>query len=211
VATLCNSAVGAGVLSLPFAFRCSGLVGGLLLCLLVAFAESFSLYVLSKFAERYSAPSYGSLVRRALGRKTASSLSAIMLLYLAGSCIAYLVGRVQRGELALWVQQLNAAPRHPVASEHAPAVVPALVVIIRVAVCRTAPQPSPTSPQVIIGDTFSSLAQQAFGISAYTDRQPILLGVAVLAILPMCFARSLSALGATSFQLRCGLRAVDPA
>ncbi|GBF99905.1 hypothetical protein Rsub_12813 [Raphidocelis subcapitata] len=137
VATLCNSAVGAGVLSLPFAFRCAGLAGGLLLCLLVAVAESFSLYVLSKFAERYDAPSYGSLVRRALGRKTASSLSAIMLLYLVGSCIAYLV---------------------------------------------------------IIGDTFSALAQQAFGIGAYTDRQPILLGVGLLVILPMCFARSLAAL-----------------
>lgn len=43
VATLCNSAVGAGVLSLPFAFRCAGLAGGLLLCLLVAATESFAL------------------------------------------------------------------------------------------------------------------------------------------------------------------------
>lgn len=91
VATLCNSAIGAGVLSLPFAFRCAGLLGGLALCLGVGAAESFSLYVLSKFAERYGAHSYGSLVRRALGRKLSSTLSAIMLLYLFGSCVAYLV------------------------------------------------------------------------------------------------------------------------
>jgi hypothetical protein len=48
VATLCNSAIGAGVLSLPYAFKCAGLAGGLLLCALVAAAESFSLYILSK-------------------------------------------------------------------------------------------------------------------------------------------------------------------
>lgn len=81
----------AGVLSLPFAFRCAGLLGGLVLCLVVGAAESFSLYVLSKFAERYDAHSYGSLIRRALGRKLASALSAILLLYCMGSCTAYLV------------------------------------------------------------------------------------------------------------------------
>lgn len=149
VATLCNSAVGAGVLSLPYAFRCAGLIGGLVLCFLVAAAEAFSLYVLSKvraeaerrralsgcscsptrsssrlngaragrrwdgawdrtaagaergcrttaahraqFAERYDAHSYGSLVRRALGRKLSSALSGITLAYLYGSCVAYLV------------------------------------------------------------------------------------------------------------------------
>jgi sodium-coupled neutral amino acid transporter 7/8 len=48
VATLCNSAIGAGVLSLPYAFSCAGLVGGLVLCMVVAAAESFSLYILSK-------------------------------------------------------------------------------------------------------------------------------------------------------------------
>lgn len=137
VATLCNSAIGAGVLSLPFAFRCAGMLGGLVLCLLVAAAESFSLYVLSKFAERYDARSYGSLIRRALGRKLSSTLSAIMLLYLFGSCIAYLV---------------------------------------------------------IIGDNFSSLAAQVFGASAWTGRQPVLLAIGVVVIMPMCFANSLAAL-----------------
>ena len=138
VATLCNSAVGAGVLALPFAFRCAGLVGGIVLCALVAASESFALYVLSKMAERFSAHSYGSLVRRALGRKTASALSAVMLLYLAGSCVAYLV---------------------------------------------------------IVGDTASSLAAQALGSdSPLARREALLPGVALLVVLPMCFARSLAAL-----------------
>jgi sodium-coupled neutral amino acid transporter 7/8 len=64
VATLCNSAIGAGVLSLPFAFRHSGLVGGIILCLVVGSAEAFTLYVLSKFSERYGCSTYGQLVRR---------------------------------------------------------------------------------------------------------------------------------------------------
>jgi hypothetical protein len=35
--------------------------------------------------------SYGTLIRRALGRKTASLLSAVTLIYLWGSSVAYLV------------------------------------------------------------------------------------------------------------------------
>lgn len=57
----------------------------------MAGAEAFTMYVLAKFAERYDARSYGSLVRRALGRKTAAGLSAVLLIYLWGSCVAYLV------------------------------------------------------------------------------------------------------------------------
>ncbi|KAF6257139.1 transmembrane amino acid transporter protein-domain-containing protein [Scenedesmus sp. NREL 46B-D3] len=91
VFTLCNSAVGAGVLSLPYAFQCAGLVGCLVLSLCVAGLESFTMYVLAKFAERYDANSYGSLVRRALGKKTAACLSGVLLVYLWGSCVAYLV------------------------------------------------------------------------------------------------------------------------
>ena len=45
VFTLCNSAIGAGVLSLPFAFRRAGLGGGLLLCGSVGAAEAFTLCV----------------------------------------------------------------------------------------------------------------------------------------------------------------------
>ncbi|KAF6255255.1 transmembrane amino acid transporter protein-domain-containing protein [Scenedesmus sp. NREL 46B-D3] len=91
VFTLCNTAIGAGVLGLPFAFRCSGLVGTLLLFAAVATLESFTMYVLAKYAERYDAPSYGSLIRRALGRKTGAGLSAVTVVYLWGSSVAYLV------------------------------------------------------------------------------------------------------------------------
>ena len=39
------------------------------MCLVLASAESFTLYVLSKMAERYNGKTYGTLVRKALGRK----------------------------------------------------------------------------------------------------------------------------------------------
>jgi sodium-coupled neutral amino acid transporter 7/8 len=64
--------------------------------------EAFTMYVLAKFAERYDADSYGQLIRRALGRKTAAGLSAVLLVYLWGSCVAYLVrgGRAAAGAAA---------------------------------------------------------------------------------------------------------------
>lgn len=72
----------------------AGLVGCLILSAVVAASEAFTMYVLAKFAERYDANSYGQLIRRALGRKTAAGLSAVLLVYLWGSCVAYLVRAV---------------------------------------------------------------------------------------------------------------------
>jgi amino acid permease len=91
VALLCNSAVGAGVLALPFALARAGLAGGLLLCALFCACEAFTLYVLAKFAERYGARTYGQLVRRALGRRSSALLSGSMFLLQFGACVAYLV------------------------------------------------------------------------------------------------------------------------
>ncbi|KAL6764771.1 transmembrane amino acid transporter protein-domain-containing protein [Haematococcus lacustris] len=91
VFTLCNSAIGAGVLSLPYAFRHAGLVGGVVLCLTIGSAEGFTLYVLSKFAERYKADTYGQLVRRSLGRKLTALLAGIQVTYLFGACVVYLI------------------------------------------------------------------------------------------------------------------------
>ena len=71
--------------------RDAGVLGCFLLCLLLGPCEALTLYVLAKFSERYDAHTYSKLVRKALGRKLSVTLSAILLLYLWGSCIAYLV------------------------------------------------------------------------------------------------------------------------
>ncbi|PNW81882.1 hypothetical protein CHLRE_06g264450v5 [Chlamydomonas reinhardtii] len=88
---MANCTVGAGVLSLPFAFQATGLVGGLLLCTVVAVIEGLTMYVLSKFAERYRAHSYVELVRRALGRKLSLLLSGVLVVAMFGACVAYLI------------------------------------------------------------------------------------------------------------------------
>lgn len=67
----------------------AGLIGGILLCVIIALAEASTLCVLSKFAERYAAPTYGTLVRRTLGRKLTACMSIIMVLFLFGACILY--------------------------------------------------------------------------------------------------------------------------
>lgn len=91
VSLLVNAAVGAGVLSLPFAFRCAGYIGGPLILATVAIAESFTLYVLSKWAEKTNAASYGEVVLRSAGPAAATALSLVIFLYLFGSGVAYLV------------------------------------------------------------------------------------------------------------------------
>ena len=60
---LSTAAVGAGVLSLPFAFRCAGWAGGILATLLVAATEAFTLYVLARYAEVTGSRTYSDLVR----------------------------------------------------------------------------------------------------------------------------------------------------
>ena len=52
---------------------CAGAVGCFLLCIVLGACEAFTLYVLSKFSERYGARTYSGLVRRALGRKLSAS------------------------------------------------------------------------------------------------------------------------------------------
>ena len=51
----------------------AGAAGCFLLCLVLGLCEAFTLYVLSKFSERYQARTYSGLVRRALGRKLSAS------------------------------------------------------------------------------------------------------------------------------------------
>jgi len=61
------------------------------MCLVIGAAEGFTLYVLSKMAERYNCSSYASLVRATLGKKTATFLAILMNIYMWGACNAYLV------------------------------------------------------------------------------------------------------------------------
>jgi hypothetical protein len=78
-------AIGAGVLSLPFAFRAAGWAGGLLLTAAVAAVEGFTMYVIARYAEWTGSKTYSDLVRKLLGRKAALSMSLGLLFYTYGA------------------------------------------------------------------------------------------------------------------------------
>lgn len=62
VLALISSAVGAGVLSFPYAFRSTGWLAGLIAVGAIAAAEGFTLYVVSRMAEYTKQRSYAALV-----------------------------------------------------------------------------------------------------------------------------------------------------
>jgi sodium-coupled neutral amino acid transporter 7/8 len=90
-AMLVNAAVGAGVLSLPYAFQSAGWAGALLVLVVVGSLQSFTLYVLSRWAEQTGSSSYGTLVYRALGPNVSIVVNIVVFVYLYGSAVAYLV------------------------------------------------------------------------------------------------------------------------
>lgn len=63
VLALISSAVGAGVLSFPYAFRHLGWAAALVAVAGIAVAEGFTLYVVARFAEYTKQRSYAGLVR----------------------------------------------------------------------------------------------------------------------------------------------------
>eukprot|EP00798_Chlamydomonas_sp_ICE-L_P023913 gene23913-9484_t len=138
VAALLKSTVGAGVLSLPYAFQKSGAIGGLLICLFVALCEGFTVYVLARFAELYRCDSYTQLVKATLGSTVSASLPVLLVLFSVGDCIAFMM---------------------------------------------------------IVGDAFSAIARVSLGDeSLLSNRQFVMLVLAVGAVLPMCLAKTLNAL-----------------
>jgi amino acid permease len=91
VCNLANCAIGAGVLSLPFAMREMGAALGLLLAVLVAGMIVFTLNTLLKAGERHDAVSYQELVLKALGPAASHLVSLTLIIYIFGSCVAYTI------------------------------------------------------------------------------------------------------------------------
>lgn len=88
---LINSAVGAGVLSMPMIFYRNGLLNGFLIIVCIASIQAYTLGVLSRAASVTNSHSYGGLVMAKLGRHASIALNVSMLLYLFGSSVAYLL------------------------------------------------------------------------------------------------------------------------
>uniref|UniRef100_A0A7S0RPD5 Amino acid transporter transmembrane domain-containing protein n=1 Tax=Chlamydomonas leiostraca TaxID=1034604 RepID=A0A7S0RPD5_9CHLO len=174
VMTLCNSAIGAGVLSLPFAFSHAGLVGGILLCFFIGLAEAFTLYVLSKFAERYHADSYGVLVRRTLGRKLTALLAVIMVLYLWGSSIVYLM---IMGDSFSTIAARALGEEHPLAHRNMIITVLGVVVLLPLCMLKRLGHLSSVSTAAVCGFLFTAGVIMVSGVRAALQRGSVLEGV----------------------------------
>lgn len=91
VFTLVNAAVGAGVVSFPYAFSKTGLVLGALLTVLFAVLTISTVNVLSKATIRTKSNTYSQLAEKTLGKPFSLLVSVFLLLNQLGACIAYMI------------------------------------------------------------------------------------------------------------------------
>jgi hypothetical protein len=120
----CCAAVGAGILSLPFAFRAAGWAGGLLATFGVAAIESFTLYVLARYAEVTGSATYSDLVSEVAGscRRLGPPLGAGAGLWACHTQVFSSAGP----PAASWANHLPAARRvHLALAQHPPPCCPA--------------------------------------------------------------------------------------
>lgn len=89
VFNMCNVAIGAGVLSFPYGFRQTGLLGGFLLTTFVWIVELVTLCLLIRVAEKHNSQSYQQLVHTLLGPQMAVVSCVVMFSFLFGASISY--------------------------------------------------------------------------------------------------------------------------
>eukprot|EP00892_Ulva_mutabilis_P010552 jgi/Ulvmu1/786/UM010_0160.1 len=103
VFNLGNCAIGAGILSFPFAFSKSGLLGGVCICFMVACIEYITLNILMRQTTLHGAFTYQGLVKHGLGNMASQIMAWTILFFIFGSCVAYIIivgdtfGAVWRG------------------------------------------------------------------------------------------------------------------
>lgn len=91
VFTLISTAMGGGVLCLPFAMMEAGWLLGCLLLLTSACISFFSMLMLIESANKTRKYSYASLLAHVMGPWTAPALDLIMIFYGTGALIAYFI------------------------------------------------------------------------------------------------------------------------
>ncbi|KAL0232028.1 hypothetical protein PCE1_003024 [Barthelona sp. PCE] len=89
IITLCNTALGAGVLSLSYALKCAGLVNGLIMLALTAYLARTSLTFLTYCASSTKKFYYNEISEAVLKTKKARYLEIFLTLYTLGTCTGY--------------------------------------------------------------------------------------------------------------------------
>ena len=91
IMSLVSAAVGGGVLSLPFVFALSGWVTGVFLLILGAFAGIWSNYLIAEVAIRKKLVNFDQVAKAGGGACLQKLLAIMILIYLPGSCITYMI------------------------------------------------------------------------------------------------------------------------
>ena len=89
--TLMNSCFGSGILSMPFAFANLGLAFSPLLTVTIGLTEIFTLCILVHQGRRHNLTSYQQLVELKFGKLGSTFLTGVIVVYLFGSCVSYLI------------------------------------------------------------------------------------------------------------------------
>jgi len=86
---LMSTMIGGGMLTLPYAFSVTGLLGGLILQLLSGAAAAFSLYILIASARRTGGATYSAVAADAFGPRAAVVVALVTLVQVVMAMIAY--------------------------------------------------------------------------------------------------------------------------
>lgn len=90
VVNLANTIIGAGVLTIPYAFRAAGYVSGIIVIFLVWFASSYSFNILARCTQATGETSYKGIAMVAYGRVAGTVAEALIMGYTIGN----LIGRI---------------------------------------------------------------------------------------------------------------------
>lgn len=88
---MCSATLGAGALSLPYAFQSLGVCGGLLLLLLTAGASHYSVVLLTSSIEKTGTRSYEELTVRLFGKWMGVLVELNIIIFCFGSAVAYTI------------------------------------------------------------------------------------------------------------------------
>lgn len=91
VVNLCSATLGAGALSLPYALKLSGIVGGLGLLFLGALSTYFSIHLLIESSQKMELNSYESMGMHCFGSYMAYVIEACILVFCFGCATAYII------------------------------------------------------------------------------------------------------------------------
>lgn len=86
---LCSSAIGSGVMSLPYVLRQSGMALGLGLIVLGAISALWSLNMIIDTSVQHNIKNFTDLAERSGGKHLRRLLEVILLIYLFGACVSF--------------------------------------------------------------------------------------------------------------------------